>query len=439
MKKLNILLASLLTAGAAFAQATPEEAPNRILVTNVEGNYKGFVIDHLDAINFARVEGDVLAEVQVNEVALETLRVTVKRTQSCAYYKLAVLPTVTAKQLTNDVTAIRYISSLPSSMVPTLYEDFDNGLLSGISLSPASEYTLMTVGVDMYGVEAGVSRAEFSTPYPEIVGDPQIDVKVVDTDLTSFTLSFTPNSDVQSYWCVSGEKGSLASQYEMFAPMFGFTNINEMIRMWGLEKKGNTEHTWTDMAPNTEYEVYIAMTDANGNFAPYQVVEVSTEALGGHGDAYVDIELSSYELQDWNDEMLPTQCIQFYPNEESSCYRYLVYEAAQYDAEPEAYNDYLCSDPPMPMVYWFFYDPIEAEFQINTSTDCVAIAAAKNVDGVWGEVNVFRFTTPDECEGVSKVAPARKGIVPRMTPRQAEIMAKGVLPKLQAPRVVELK
>ena len=44
MKRLNFLLATLLslTCGLAYADNTP----NRLLVTNTDGNYNGFVIDH---------------------------------------------------------------------------------------------------------------------------------------------------------------------------------------------------------------------------------------------------------------------------------------------------------------------------------------------------------------------------------------------------------
>lgn len=431
MKKISIMLASLLTAAAGFAQT--DDAPNRILVTNTEGNFTGYVIDYLDQISFARVDGEVLAKVEVTEVALDSLRLTVKRTPECNYYKLAVLPTLTADQITNDVTAIRYINSLPSSQVPILYDDFDNGLLTGISLNSESDYSIYTIGIDRYGVEAGVYRTDFSTPAPAIVGNPHVQAEMIANTLDSFTMSFTPNKDVESYWILAGETGTMQQQYEMFGPMFGYSNFSEMIKGWGIEYQGNHEYTWENMAPNTQYEVFVAMTDVNGNFAPYEVYDAATSALGGHGDAFVDIELSAYELTDWNGEMLPTQSIQFYPNDEASCYRIGVYEAAYYDENKEGIEAELCSDPFMPMAYWFFYDPMESDYQINPSTEVVAIAAAKNIDGVWGEINTLRFTTPDECEGY--VAPAqasaRKGIAPRIAPKQKTVsIGKGVLPTL---------
>lgn len=435
MKKAAILLASAITTFAAFAQTAEEATPNRILVTNTAGNYTGFVIDYLDQISFARVEGEVLAKVTVNEVGLEEMRLTVTRTPDCNAFKLAVIPTVTANQLRDDVSAIRYINSMPSDMVPVLYEDFSDGTLSGISLNADSDYSLMTIGIDNYGVEAGVYRTDFTTPIPDLVGDPHVDINVTDTTTETFTVSFTPNEDVQDYWILAMEKGQLEQQFEMFAPMFGFSNYATMIKAWGIKYSEADEYTWTGMAPNTEYEIFVAMTDSEGNMAHYESKETATSSLGGHGDAFVDIELTGYELTDWNGEMLPTQYIEFTPNEEASCYRYAVYEAATYDENKEDIKAQLCSDPFFPMAYWFFYEPVSADFQINTSTEAVAIAAAKNIDGVWGVVNEVRFTTAAECDGyVSPAAPARKGIAPRIAPQEKDIFTKGIAPALATPK-----
>ncbi len=430
MKKLAILLAAALTAGSAsFAQAE-EAVPNRILVTNTAGNYKGFVIDYLDEISFARVDGEVLANVVIDEVGLTEMTLTVTRTEACEYYKLAVIPGVTANQLTDDVNAIRYINSLPSSMVPVLYQDFDKGTLSGIELNPESDYTIFTVGVDRYGVEAGVARASFSTPAPEIEGDPHVEIEVTGQTLDSFTVLFKPNEDVVNYWILAGEKGTMQQQYEMFGPMFGFSNFSDMIRMWGVQCEDETEHTWTQMSPNTEYEVFIAMTDVNGWFAPYEVYDVSTAALGGPGAAYVDIEVGGFELTDWYGEMAPTLTVTFTPNDQASCYRMSVISEANYDADPEACKAQLCSDPWMPMSGWFQYSEASYDYRVEPATSVVIIAAAKNIDGVWGEVNEVRYTTPDTLEGYEP-APESKKIATRANGKKAMAIGKGIVPQFK--------
>lgn len=439
MKKFALIAASALTAFAGFAQ-TENAAPNRILVTNTVGSYTGYVIDYTDNISFARVDGEVLAKVEINEIGLEEMRLTVTKTDECNYYKLAVLPQNTSNQLKNDVSTINYIHSLPSDMVPTLWEDFDNGLLTGISLKPNSDYSIITIGVDKYGVEAGVCRADFSTPAPEIVGNPHVEAVQTGSTLTSFTMAFTPNDDVQSYWTVAGEIGVLEKQYEMFGPMMGFANFSDMIRSWGIEKQGPMENTWKDMAPNTEYEVFVAMTDANGNFAPYERYTATTEALGGTGAASVDIEIGDYFLDLWGEDLKPTLQIIFTPNEEASCYRMGVYTAAQYEENTQGILEYLCSDPEMPTVNWFFYDAAIGEYQVDTASDIVIVAAAKNGNGEWGEVNTFRYTTPADCEGYVSpaAAPARKEFMPRAKKSDSSSFSKGTVPAF-APRSTKLQ
>lgn len=174
------------------------------------------------------------------------------------------------------------------------------------------------------------------------------------------------------------EKGTMQAQYEQFGPMFGFTNFNEMIMAWGLARQGEQVVTWSDMAPNQEYEVFYVATDFEGVACDYQVIETSTLSLGGEGVASVDITLGEYTYTVWEDEMKPSQFMTFTPNDQASCYRFGVYKAAQYDENPEAIKADLCSDPWMPTSYWFFYEPFTTDYQIDPNEDVVAIAAAKN-------------------------------------------------------------
>ncbi len=445
MKKVFILFSLLLTLLPAFAQ-TEENIPNRILVTNQIGGYTGFKIDNIDKVSFAKVDGEVLANITIDQVvSTDTLIVSIDRTPECMYYKLAVIPQVTANQLTNELSAIRYINSLPSGQVPVLYQDFDQGLLTGIELNANSDYSIFTIGVDRFGVEAGVARAEFSTPAPPIVGNPHVDAEIVETTLDSFTLYFTPNEDVYVYYLCAGEKGTMQSQYEMWGPMFGFSNFAEMIKMWGEPRYEAAEVSWTQMNPNTEYEVFIAMEDANGNFAPVEVVEVSTLALGGPGEASVDIEVVDFSLTDWYGEMEPTLTVSFTPNDQASCYRTKCVNADYYAENKDAVIADLCSDPWMPTSYWFNYGPAVFDYKVTLGTEVVVLAAAKNVNNEWGPVNEVYYTTPDELEGYEPAeAPAKVKIQSRVKgssaqAQSANVFGKGVMPALKAPAKLELR
>lgn len=389
MKKSILLLVSIIFSLSTFAQV---ENPNRMLLHKSSGMYEGYVLEKVDSITFKKVDGEVSAEVYVNEVTLEKAVVSVMRSDACQGFKISCLPSIKANAYSDDAL-IQYIDNDTDNIY---YQDFENAELTGVAFEPNTDYTIATVGIDEYGVSCDVYRAYFTTPSLPLVGNPYVDTEVVDTQLTSFTVKFIPNSDVSSYSVLAGEKGTMQSQFEMFAPMFGFVNMGQMIQGWGIPYTAEETYTWSGMAPNTEYEVFIQALDSEGTMAPYQVIELSTAALGGEGVAEVKIELGEYKLADWYGEMLPSQFISFTPNDQTSCYRISVYTADIYDADVDAIKSELCSEPPMPTVGWYQYEALTTDYQIDPNTSCVAIAAAKNINGEWGPVTELRFTTPSE-------------------------------------------
>ena len=418
MKKFFLTLLSTILCLSVFAQ---EPDPNRLILVEKSGNYKSYVVDRLDHIEFRNVEGEVAADIEILEVTLETVTVNIMRTQSCQAFKLACYPTVRIASASDDALA----ATVDKEVATMYWQDFLPAAMSGAGLEPKTEYTLVTVGFDSFGTACDVRRASFTTPAIPVIGEPYVDVEVVDVQKQQFTLKFSPNADVSQYTYVAGAAGEMQAQYEMFAPVFGFSNFGEMIAMWGVLSEGESEFTWTGMQPNTEYEVFIQAYDAAGTMADYQVYTLTTEALGGEGEASVTITLGNYELADWGGEMLPSQYITFTPNDQASAYRFGVYLAEEYDSMSEAIKADLCSEPPMPMAYWFFYDPVSTDYQINPNTECVAIAAAKNINNEWGPVTEVRFTTP---ENASDPNAARSKVIKKRTVKANK--QRGVVPVL---------
>lgn len=432
MKKIFITLAAVCASvGAMFAQ-TPESEPNRLLLTNALGEVTGQIIDRIDNISFARVEGEVKADVEILSVGLDTLHVAVTRTEECQYYKLDVVTKIVADQLSDPLNAIRYLGENAS----TFYEDYTNAELTGISLTPSADYAIMTIGYDRYGIACDVVTAPFTTPGVQIVGDPKVEAETMDVSQYSFSIKFTPNDDVEQYWCVAEVAGNLQQQYEMFGPMFGFANFGEMIQMWGYTCDGEQTKSWTDMNPNTDYEVFVVCSDVNGNLSTdYQVFNVSTLGLGGEGEALVEIVVGDYKVTNTGTPDEPaltySQYVEYNPNDQASCYRFGLYLASEYDANTQEIRDYLCSEPPMPnMAYWYYYEPYFASYGVEPETEVVAIAAGKNINGEWGEITEVRFTTPsiEDAANNGENAPARtaaKGVIGRIASPKAAVTVPG--------------
>lgn len=425
MNKLTIALAGCaLFAAGLTANA---EGPNRVLVTNQIGQRTGFVTNRIDKVEFATVDGEVAADIELLETSAKMLKLNVERTLMCTGFKIDVIPETVYSTLTSPLQVISYLNYYS----PTVYdEDFLPAELTGIDLSAGSEYRVVTVGIDPFGVDCDVRSAKFKIPAAAVVGNPDVEAVVTGTTKTSFTVKFTPNADVKEYYYVAGEKGVMEKQYNELGPMFGFTNFNEMIAGWGVKTTGPSTYTWENMAPNTEYEVLIAMKDKKGNFAEYKSIDAATDKVGGEGVSKVAVTFPKYELADWNGQMLPSQFVTYTPNEETWCYRFNIFTAADYAKydEKELFDD-LCSDPPMPMANWFWYEPFTTDYQINPNTEVVVITAGKNAKGEWGPVDVVRYTTPSQTSksaakvvsnrdtAPERLAPFTPGYLPRTAPK----------------------
>ena len=420
MKKYILLLAALL--GMTGSMAAQTDSPNRMLVIDQSGQYKGFNANNVNRVEFATVEGEVAANVEILSSSRTELTVNVTRTPQCSSFLFDIIPAVMARQLET------YPSSSVSSYMErtgaqTYYEDFPGGKVSGFELDYNTEYAVATLGIDRYGVPCDFRAAYFTTEKAPIVGNPMVNVEVVNAGLRTLDLHFTPNADTKEYYFCIFDEGEAQQQFDMFGPMFGFSSMGQMImQVSGNAYVGEEDFNYTGMEPNTKYELYVQPLDINGNMAELQVFSMQTLSQGGSGDATVEILIGDYKLTDWYGEMLPSQFITFTPNDQTWCYRFGVYTAEQYDADPEGIQQYVASEPPMPnMANWFFYETMTTDYQIDPNTPVVVVAAAKNADNVWGTINVVRHTTPAAVSGAPAMhkAPALGGldkIKTRLTP-----------------------
>lgn len=431
MKKIITFCLFTLFTLLAFAQ----EKSDRILIFEASGQTKGYLTERIDSITFAKIEGRVAADVKVLEVQEDKIMINVKRTENCTAFKLACVTKLIADKLGNDISTAAYVDQTTSQFY---YEDFEKGELTGIELADNSEYAIITVGADKYGILCSASRADFKTPKKSLVGNPKVVATVTNVKAREFSMSFEPNEDVNGYAVVAGEKGTMLQQYEQFGPMMGFNNFGDLIKSWGVKYTAEGSFTWTDMEPNTEYEVFIQTWDENETYADVDTILVTTAKLGGPGAASVTITLGEYKMMDWDGEQKPSQFITFTPNDQSSCYRVGVYKASDYDKDPEGFIGSIKADPPMPMANWFQYETLTTDYQIDPNTEAVAVAAAKNSEGVWGEATVKKFTTPATVAN----APYKAGMKNKIQERKingAQLNAKaGKAPKLHLSTGIKL-
>ena len=436
MKYLFSLMTLMLALLGSFTVANAEEAviPNRILVVNTNNNYSGYVIDNIQDIRFAYVEGEVLAKVEIFKVDLDKIVLSITRTPACKTYRIDLVPQSVANSF-NEVSAISYVERFGTEPYDI---DFTEGEMTDVNLSPGAEYSIITVGYDEYGIASGVEITPFKTPSPNIVGNPHVDVTFVSSTTNSYTLTFTPNEDVYEYYLCSFESGTVEEYFAIFGPMMGFASINEMVVGFTMGQYYVSQETVTfeEYDPGV-YDVVIVMKDKEGNFAPYQIYTASTKVGGGQGEARVNIEIGNYYADDWGEgEMVPTLGVYYEPNDETYRYRATVFlESVVEEYGLDAVIADVKSDPPMPgAVGWYLYEDFYNEYSIQPSTPIVIVAAGQNANLEWGEATVLRYTAPDVCPGYNS-APARsisnEGIKARHQIKDKVILKGSKAPKLK--------
>lgn len=405
----TIILSSLLALGALAApgsmSAQDTEAPNRVIVVKENGQYKGFVTDYLDGVYFRTVEGEILCTTKISEVTEDRVYLSFQCTFATTGFRFKVVPWSIAGVL-SDVSAIDLVEENNTIFYEGSKPDVS---FSTEELQPSTDYGIVTIAYDTYGIAAGVYIEKFRTPDPAILGNPVVNHTIDELTETTIKVTFTPNEDVSEYYTVLLENSTVEKDFEMWGAFAGASNPNEMIAKWAWYPSiGQTTHTWTDIPPGTPCQIGIAIKDKNGTFVPYQTLDVVTLQKGSDGPAYVDITLGDYRYADWYGEIRPSQFITYTPNENTSKYRVEVYFAPDYNRFPTELNNELCQDPPMNISGWFLYEPITTDYPLDPDTEYVAIAAGKNNLGQWGEVNVFRFTTPKEVGDFRPEAPSMK-------------------------------
>lgn len=321
MKKFFTTLALALLTLAASAQ----ENPNRVIVKQKYKAPVGYLAERIDSIYFTKLEGRVAADVKFLSFSkgnlTDTIRLAVTKTPECKSYKIACMPAGQANSFASDAALEQYFDQLEDC--PTFTDDFTNATLTGLDMEFQSNgtYSLVTLGYDKYGIACASSRADFTTPNSDLVGDPKVLYTVVEVKPDNFTIWFQPNDDCYGYYLCAFKAGTAEELFEKWSKEEGFVNLQDMIKSWGSDKYTDTQmYKWSGMEPGTDYEVYVLPVDVNEADAPFQIIPVTTTESGGEGEATVTIKLGDFGEVGGN----YFQYVWFTPNDEATLMRDLV-------------------------------------------------------------------------------------------------------------------
>ena len=395
MKKLFTILALALATLTASAQT---DVPNRMLIK--QGNeqnptIKAFAINKVQEVNFARVDGEIKATIAFD-----------------SYVKKDVLPANLAK-LYDDDTMAKYFEQKNAKK---MYEDFTSGELTGIELKGNTNYTVITLGYDQYGVPGETSRADFTTPKEQTVGTPSVTCNFDEITGTSFTVTVTPNADCGEYFLVQLGRGELEKQFEEWGARMGYANIGDMIK--GFAWYGHNEvytQTFGDLLPCTDYDLIILPTDVNGTYGDIITVPVTTAKQGGDGVAEMTITYQEVGGDAENGYYLP---VTYTPNDQTSIHHDLLIEknffnqnytdeslAALMKSDTNPFNPY--------DTYWNAIGVKNEKWNCTPGETYYAVSIAKNANGEYGPFAKVEIATSPK-NAPAKVAKAENGVANRI-------------------------
>lgn len=417
MKKLFTILVLALATLTASAQT---DVPNRMLIK--QGNeqnptIKAFAINKVQEVNFARVDGEIKATIAFDSYVKkddgqDMLKLAITRSESCESYCIDVLPANLAK-LYDDDTMAKYFEQKNAKK---MYEDFTSGELTGIELKGNTNYTVITLGYDQYGVPGETSRADFTTPKEQTVGTPSVTCNFDEITGTSFTVTVTPNADCGEYFLVQLGRGELEKQFEEWGARMGYANIGDMIK--GFAWYGHNEvytQTFGDLLPCTDYDLIILPTDVNGTYGDIITVPVTTAKQGGDGVAEMTITYQEVGGDAENGYYLP---VTYTPNDQTSIHHDLLIEknffnqnytdeslAALMKSDTNPFNPY--------DTYWNAIGVKNEKWNCTPGETYYAVSIAKNANGEYGPfAKVEIVTAPKNAS--AKVAKAENGVANRI-------------------------
>lgn len=234
----------------------------------------------------------------------------------------------------------------------------------------------------------------------ELVGNPQVEVSITRYDKDFIKCKFVPNIDTKVFYIFIIEAGDIDNTLNTVGKMFGLNTYEDMFKAWGKPMNAAGYHTFEELTPDTEYEIYVQPLDMNDNFAPYSMLKASTKGQGGDGPSVITIE-----ILEWDDE--GSQRVRFTPNDMTARFYDVLITQAGYEELGGAagMKQYLMENEENPewKKRYAMYGVDDDKWGLNPATKYHACAMGLNATAVWGEMADVTFTTPGYAEGIETV------------------------------------
>ncbi len=192
---------------------------------------------------------------------------------------------------------------------------------------------------------------------------------------TTITASFDMDENCTKYHILAAANGEM----DQWSAMFG-TPLRDLVISWSLGFEADTTYTWTEMAPNTEYVVYVVAVNATDTSDVLTTV-CTTPQAGGEGASVVTIELSN--ITESSVMMTAT------PNDQTAKFLDGIVEKAMYDEIGQDSLLALLLEQP----WWLYETDVWEWLDLTPGMEYYAFAIGQNANEQWGEMTLVPFST----------------------------------------------
>jgi len=205
---------------------------------------------------------------------------------------------------------------------------------------------------------------------------PEVKIEINKATSISIEAEFTPNFVCSSYYFILGEGSSLEEQD---------TPLEQIIKEQGEKETSKTTYKWTDLTPETLYNIYVLPMNFEDSASEINKVTLSTTAAWGPAEVELEVELIC-------ETELYTKAT---PNDNTYEYHYGVFKKSEYESLGEETITVILLEDGYPL-----FEVDEWNWtELIPKTDYYAIAVGINHDEVLGELTIIPFRTEFESLG----------------------------------------
>lgn len=208
--------------------------------------------------------------------------------------------------------------------------------------------------------------------------NPSVAITINNTTPFEVNASFVKNADCQKYSILIGTEAEMQGYLAMFG-----VPIETLIASWGITYTTDSTYTWTEMTPNTEYNVYALAIGATDSVLSQTTA--TTLPIGSTGISSISIYLS--EITSTSVRMICT------PDTNTAVF---------YDGiVRKSFADSLGVDSAVALMVeaGSFYPQYTTDDWVwpylESNTEFYAIAIGKNSLDEWGDTTIVSFATLD--------------------------------------------